>query len=52
MIIDIECPDCEDGRQWKSRYGGNDPDVWPVTCERCGGSGVIEHDLNDDAEDD
>jgi hypothetical protein len=37
-----ECPSCEDGKVWKSRYGGNDPDVWDVPCEHCGGSGLIE----------
>lgn len=33
------CPHCEDGTKWKSRYGGNDPDVWPVRCDECDGTG-------------
>lgn len=29
-----------EGKRYASRYGGNDPDVWPVgTCEACDGSG-------------
>jgi len=38
------CPNpyCEDGKVWTSRYGGNDPDVWAVPCERCEGTGKIE----------
>ncbi len=35
------CPDCEDGTIWRSKYGGNDPDVWPVRCERCDGTGEL-----------
>lgn len=34
------CPYCEDGIRWTSRYGGNDPDVWPVgPCDMCDGTG-------------
>ena len=37
-----ECPDCEDGTRWTSRYGGNDPDVWPAgPCETCDGTGIL-----------
>ena len=36
----ITCPDCEDGTVWRSRHGGNDPDVWAVRCEECDGTGI------------
>ena len=37
-----ECPDCEDGIRYTSKYGGNDPDVWADgPCETCDGSGII-----------
>ncbi len=42
VAIDRTCQECEDGVRWKSKYGGNDPDVWPVRCERCDGTGEIE----------
>ena len=37
----LPCTKCGgEGRHWKSRYGGNDPDVWDAgPCERCDGSG-------------
>jgi hypothetical protein len=35
----VVCQSCEDGRQWVSRYGGNDPDVWARECPDCGGEG-------------
>ena len=40
----VECDDCGgEGRIWKSRYGGNDPDVWRVgPCEACDGTGHVE----------
>ena len=41
MIQPISCPHCEDGTVWKSRYGGNDPNVWAVECDECEGSGVV-----------
>jgi hypothetical protein len=41
-MIFIPCEDCEDGIRWTSRRGGNDPDVWAVDCETCGGRGGIE----------
>ena len=50
MLKDIECPHCEDGTIWKSKHGGNDPDVWAVKCEACDGTGVITVDLNDEAD--
>jgi hypothetical protein len=29
-----------EGREWKSKYGGNDPDVWDAgPCRVCDGSG-------------
>ena len=36
----IDCPHCEDGTVWRSRHGGNDPDVWAVRCEECDGTGI------------
>lgn len=35
------CRECGgEGTVYRSRYGGNDPDVWPVgTCQFCDGSG-------------
>lgn len=40
MALTILCPDCADeapGFRYTSRYGGNDPDVWLIPCETCGG---------------
>jgi excinuclease UvrABC ATPase subunit len=52
MLATQECPLCEDGKVWASKYGGNDPDVWAVKCEACDGTGVVEIDLNDFADED
>jgi hypothetical protein len=31
-----------EGKLYTSRYGGNDPDVWPIgKCEVCKGSGFV-----------
>jgi hypothetical protein len=37
----IPCIKCQgEGRIFKSKYGGNDPDVWDAgMCEACEGSG-------------
>lgn len=37
----LNCMNCAgEGRIFKSRYGGNDPDVWDAgRCEACEGSG-------------
>jgi hypothetical protein len=37
----IPCIKCQgEGRIFKSKYGGNDPDVWDAgMCEACDGSG-------------
>ena len=37
----LPCEHCGgEGRNWKSKYGGNDPDVWDAgSCEACDGSG-------------
>jgi hypothetical protein len=37
----LPCPKCQgEGRIFKSKYGGNDPDVWDAgPCEVCDGSG-------------
>lgn len=42
------CEACgSEGKIYTSRYGGNDPDVWPLCdCSACEGKGVIE--LNTD----
>jgi len=52
MIIDVECRHCEEGKIWRSRYGGNDPDVWAERCPYCDGTGAVQEDLNDEVEDD
>lgn len=46
---EVECSHCEDGKQYQSKYGGNDPDVWPVTCAHCGGSNVVTVDTDEAA---
>jgi len=40
----ITCEDCRGaGKLYKSRYGGNDPDVWCIgTCQACDGAGEVE----------
>lgn len=37
----LHCSKCQgEGRIFKSKYGGNDPDVWDAgKCEACDGSG-------------
>jgi DnaJ-class molecular chaperone len=37
----LSCRKCSgEGRIFKSRYGGNDPDVWDAgKCDECDGSG-------------
>jgi hypothetical protein len=33
----MTCETCEGtGKVWTSRWGGNDPDVWPIPCPECG----------------
>jgi hypothetical protein len=40
-LMFLPCYDCDDGRNWTSRYGGNDPDVWSDgPCPTCYGTGV------------
>lgn len=41
MKSSMPCSFCGgEGRIFKSKYGGNDPDVWDAgQCERCDGSG-------------
>lgn len=43
MTIMNICPECGgEGRRWRSKYGGNDPDVWDAgPCEHCDGAGYI-----------
>ena len=38
----LHCLKCGgEGRIYKSKYGGNDPDVWDAgKCEECDGTGV------------
>lgn len=40
----LHCIKCGgEGREYKSTYGGNDPDVWDAgRCEACDGSGNHE----------
>jgi hypothetical protein len=35
------CNACEAGTRWVSRHGGLDPDVWPVRCDACDGTGTL-----------
>lgn len=61
MIIDVECPTCNglgevtgSTPSIRSRYVGRDdlnPDDYAEPCPRCGGSGMVAHDLNEDADD-
>ena len=60
MIKDDCCPSCDGlgkvagsvpSRQSRFvDYDNLDPDDYAIECERCGGSGVIECDLEDEAE--
>ena len=60
MLIDVECPDCFGAGEVqsitpgiRSRMVGRDdldPSDFVVRCPRCLGSGVVEHDLEEDAE--
>lgn len=48
VIADKECPRCHgEGKIWVSRYGGNDPDVWPNVCPDCQGTGVVPAETAD-----
>jgi DnaJ-class molecular chaperone len=40
-VIKMPCEHCGgEGQLYTSRYGGNDPDVWPVgECPTCEGTG-------------
>jgi hypothetical protein len=40
------CSECEDGTIWRSKYGGNDPDVWAVKCGVCDGTGELTLDCD------
>jgi RecJ-like exonuclease len=44
MVTIEDCPACQgEGRIYKSRYGGNDPDVWDAgMCPTCEGACVVE----------
>lgn len=53
MLYSQECSRCYgEGTIEVSRYGGNDPDTWRKPCPVCDGAGVVEVDLNDEAEED
>jgi DnaJ-class molecular chaperone len=39
-VLMCNCPECDgEGRVYRSRYGGNDPDGWMVRCDTCAGDG-------------
>lgn len=39
-ILMCECKDCHgEGKVYRSRYGGNDPDVTVIRCDTCAGDG-------------
>ena len=60
MIVDVECPNCNGmgevcgvNPNRRSRFVGMDdlsPDDFTVRCEKCLGSGVVEHDIEEDIE--
>jgi DnaJ-class molecular chaperone len=60
MIIDVECPQCyghgevtSSSPSMRSRFVGRDdlsPDDFTEPCPRCLGRGVVDHDLNEDAD--
>lgn len=62
MIIDVECPRCNgmgevagstpNVRARYARHDDLDPGDFAEPCPKCGGSGTIEHDLNEDCDDD
>ena len=43
----LPCPTCQgEGRIWKSKYGGNDPDVWDAgQCPTCEGAREMRCDV-------
>ena len=42
--VTVDCEACGgEGRIYKSRYGGNDPDVWDAgPCPECHGTARVE----------
>jgi len=60
MMVDVECPNCNGmgevcgvNPNRRSRFVGMDdlsPDDFTVRCEKCLGSGVVEHDIEEDIE--
>lgn len=60
MIVDIECPRCNGNgevlggtRNMRSRMVGYDdlnPDDFGEPCPKCGGSGTVEYDPEEDAD--
>lgn len=50
MLIEAECPNCLGCGLQHSPGCNGDPDDDGVPCERCGGTGVVEYDLNDEIE--
>ncbi len=41
LVLTVPCAHCgSEGKLYTSRYGGNDPDVWPIgDCPVCEGTG-------------
>lgn len=41
LVLTVPCENCgSEGKLYTSRYGGNDPDVWPTgDCPVCEGTG-------------
>lgn len=62
QTMDKECPDCHGTGEVcgvnpnrRSRFVGMDdlnPDDFTIHCPRCLGAGVVDHDLNEDADHD
>lgn len=44
LTVMVLCEACGgEGKLYTSRYGGNDPDVWPIgLCEVCNGTAYVD----------
>jgi RecJ-like exonuclease len=61
VIIDVECPRCNglgevlggtpNARARFVRHDDLNPDDFGEPCGKCGGSGVVEYDLNEECDD-
>lgn len=61
MLIDVECPRCHGEGECHTatpsqraryvRFDDLSPDDYTEQCPKCGGTGAVEHDLNEDCDD-